>query len=158
MKLVLIILRQISSEAGMDTSMHNLAKPNTLPPLPVSNDVDMEQTDAYSDDGMIADTDIETQIPANNDETIEAGNNTVETLTDSTENPKMTEPQTEVTKQSIVLKLQPLSDIDIDIWSNKVVQYHQFKADTTTEPPKTENNAAPVGYIPDLNAPNQQNT
>ena len=92
--------------------------------MPVSNDdVDMEQTDAYSDDRKIADTDIESQIPADNDE-IEAGSDTPENPTDSSKNPKSTETQTEVIKQNIVLKLQPLSNIDINIWSNKVVQYH----------------------------------
>ena len=82
--------------------------------MTVSNDdVDMEQTDAYSDDRKIADTDIESQIPANNDE-IEAGNDTPENPTDSSKNPKLTETQTEVIKQNIVLKLQPLSNIDLE--------------------------------------------
>ena len=58
----------------------------------------------------------------------------------------MTDTQTEANKKILVLKLQPLSDIDIDIWSNKVGHYHQFKADITT--PKTENNATPVGNTP----------
>ena len=46
--------------------------------------------------------------------------------------------QNEVTRRSVTLKLQPLSDIDIDIWSNNVGTYLTFKVDVTT--PKQENN------------------
>ena len=39
-----------------------------------------------------------------------------------------------------------MSDIDIDIWSNKVGYYYQFKMDLPT--PNTENNATPAGPTP----------
>ena len=64
----------------------------------------------------------------------------------------MTDGPTEVDKKGVVLKLQPLSDIDINIWSNKVRYYYQFKVDLTT--PNTENNATPAG--PTLGETNQQ--
>ena len=140
------IVADSSSANGMDISTHDSAKPNKSPPLSVSSDADMEQTDAYSDDRTLANTNNDSQTPADNDETIEAGNDTIEDLLVSLENLKMREMQTEATKQDVVLKLQPLSDLDTDIWSNKVVQYYIFKADTSAEPPKNEENIALMGY------------
>ena len=130
----------------MDTSLCDSAEPNKSSPLPGNSDIDMEQTDAYSDDGTPADTDNNPQTPAGNDESIETGNDITEESSDSPVNLKTKETQTVGTKQSIVLKLQPLSDLDIDIWSNKVVQYHIFKADNSVEPPKTEENLVHEGY------------
>ena len=43
----------------------------------------------------------------------------------------MTKTPPEVDKKGVVLKLQPLSDIDIDIWSNNVGHYYRFKGDLT---------------------------
>ena len=89
-----------SNVTEMDTSTQNSAKPKTPPPLPVSNDdVDEEQTDAYSDDGTIPDTNVEPQIPVVNDKIIETGNDTVENSTDTSHNPKMTDTQTEANKK-----------------------------------------------------------
>ena len=133
-----------SSETKMDTSMHNSAKPKTPLTLPVStSDVDEEQTDAYSDNETIPDKNVEPQIPVINDKIIETGNDTVEKSTDTSHTPEMTVGSSEVDKKGVVLKLQRLSDIDIDIWSNKVGHYYQFKMDLPT--PNTENNATPAG-------------
>ena len=55
----------------------------------------------------------------------------------------MTEDPSDVGKKGVVLKLQPLSDIDIDIWSNKVGHYYKFKMGLPT--PNTKNNATPTG-------------
>ena len=123
---------------------HNSAKPKTPLTLPVSTrDVDEEQTDAYSDNETIPDKDVEPQTPVINDKIIETGNDTVEKSTDTSHTPEMTEGPSEVDKKGVVLKLQPLSDIDIDIWSNKVGHYYQFKMDLPT--PNTENNGTPAG-------------
>ena len=133
-----------SGEAEMDTSTHNSAKPKTPLTKPVrTNDVDEEQTDAYSDNETIPDTNVEPQIPVINDEIIETGNDTVDNSTDISHILEMTDGSTEVGKKGVVLKLQPLSDIDIDIWSNKVGFYYQFKADLIN--PNTENKATPAG-------------
>ena len=110
-----------SNVTEMDTSMQNSAKPKIPPPLPVSNDdVDQEQTGAYSDDGTIPDTNVEPQSPVVNDKIIHTGKDTVENSTDTSHIPEMTGTQTEANRKMLVLNLQPLSDIDIDIWSNKV--------------------------------------
>ena len=67
-----------SSVTVTDTSMQNSAKPKTPPPLPDSKmDDDEEQTDGYSDDEMILDTNIEPQSPVDNDIIIKTGNDTV---------------------------------------------------------------------------------
>ena len=93
------------SEAEMDTSTHNLAKPKTPLTVPVStNDVDEEQTDAYSDNETIPDTNVEPQIPVINDEIIETGNDTVDNSTDISHIPEMTDGSTEVDKKGVVLK------------------------------------------------------
>ena len=133
-----------SSETDMDTSTHNLAKPKTPLTLPVStSDVDKEQTDAYSDNETIPDKDIEPQIPVINDKIIETGNNTVEKSTDTSHTLEMTEGPSDVGKKGVALKLQPMSDIDINIWSNKVGHYYKFKMGLPT--PNTKNNATLAG-------------
>ena len=43
----------------------------------------------------------------------------------------MTEKTAEPNDKSAVIKIQPLNDIEIDIWRNKVGSYYQFKADQT---------------------------
>ena len=136
------IVADSSSANEMDTSMQDMAKPNKLPHMPVSSDADMEQTDAYSDNTTPANTTTNSQIPTDNDVTIKASNDTTEDPLSSLEDPKMKETQTQVTKQSIVLKLQTLSDLGINIWSNKVAQYHIFKVNTSAETPKN----ALMGY------------
>ena len=141
-----LIYRGRSNANVMDTSTCDSAEPNKLSPLPGSSDIDMEQIDAQNNDGTSVDTDNNSQTQDDNDETIKAGNDTIEDSSDSPVNLKMEETQTVATKQSVVLKLQPLSGLDIDIWSNKVVQYHIFKADNSAEPPKTEENSAQEGY------------
>ena len=45
-------------------------------------------------------------------------------------------------RKSVVLKLQPLRDIDIDIWSNRVGTYHKFEMNTAT--PNKENDITHV--------------
>ena len=136
-----------SSNANvMDTSMCDLAESNKLSPLSGSSDIDMEQDETYNKDRTLANNDNNSQNPADMDKTNEAGKDTTEDSSVSPVNLKTEETQTDVTKQNVVIKLQPLSDLDIDIWSNKVVQYHIFKADTSVEPPNTENNMAQDGY------------
>ena len=113
---------------------------NSESPLLDIKDDGMEQSDAHSNDGTMAGTDKDTLIPAT-----ETGNDN-ELLTGSIENPTMTEIHHDSIKQTIVLRLQPLSDIDIDIWSSKVVDYHQFKMDTTTSSPISDKNVTHEGY------------
>ena len=93
-------------------------------------------------------TDNNSQIPAdmNTDDNIEAGNDTTEVPTNTPVNLKTEAVQTDVIKQDVVLKLQPISDIDIDIWSKQVGQYHIFKADSSVGTPITEDNSAQDGY------------
>ena len=119
-------------ETSKDTSMQNSSDPNPPAHLPNGNeDVDDQQTDAYSDEETIQDINSEFQIPVVNDEIIKTGNDTVVPPTDSTTYPDKTDTHNEATRRSVMLKLQPLSDIDIDIWSTKVGTYHTFKADVT---------------------------
>ena len=49
------------------------------------------------------------------DKTIEGGKDNTKVCLDSSENLKTEETQTDITKYDVVLKLQPLNDIDIDI-------------------------------------------
>ena len=89
-----------SSITVMDTSKQNLTETKTPPPLPDSKmDDDEEQTDAYSDDETIPDTNIEPQIPANNDEIVEPGNDAVDKSTDNPLKPELTVTQTETNKK-----------------------------------------------------------
>ena len=129
-------------ETSKDTSTQNSSDPNPPAHLPNGNeDIDDQQTDAYSDEETIQDINIESQILVVNDEIIKTSNDTVVPPTDSTNNLDKTDTQNEVTRRSVTLKLQPLSDIDIDIWSNNVGTYLTFKVDVTT--PKQKNNITP---------------
>ena len=38
--------------------------------------------------------------------------------------------------KSCTLKLKPLAQLDIDVWCNKVVDYHRFNPPKPMEPPK----------------------
>ena len=117
-----------SMEIEQDTSMLNLELPKT----PVANlDDDETKTDAYSDTETIPNTDNDTQIPDVNDKIIVTGNDTVETPTDHMLSPNMTEKTVELNDKRAVIKIQPLNDIEINIWRNKVGSYYQFKADQT---------------------------
>ena len=117
-----------SMEIEKNTSMLNLKSPKT----PVANLDDNEvKTDAYSDDETIPNRDNDTQIPDVNDKFIDTGNDTVEIPTDLVLSPNMTEKTVEPNDKSAVIKIQPLNDIEIDIWRNKVGGYYQFKADQT---------------------------
>ena len=115
-----------SMEIEQDTSMLNLESPKT----PVANlDDDEAKTDAYSDTETIPNTDNDTQIPDVSDKVIVTGNDTVEIPTDLVLSLNMTEKTVELNDKSAVIKIQPLNDIEIDIWRNKVGSYYQFKAD-----------------------------
>ena len=92
-------------------------------------DDDEVKTDAYSNDETIPNTDDDTQIPDVNDKVIDTGNDTVEIPTDLVLSPNMTEKTAKPNDKSAVIKIQPLNDIEIDIWRNKVGSYYQFKAD-----------------------------
>ena len=116
-----------SMEIEKDTSTQNLESPKT----PVANLDDEVKTDAYSDDETIPNTDDDTQIPDVNANVIDTGNDTVETSTDLMLSPEMTAKMAEPNIKSVVLKIQPLNDIEIDIWRNTVGCYYQFKADAT---------------------------
>ena len=115
-----------SMEVVKDTSTQNLESPKT----PVAY-LDYEvKTDAYSDDDTIPNIDDDTQIPAANAKVIDTGNDAVETSTDLTLTPEMTKKMAK--SKSAVLKIQPLNDIEIDIWRNTVGCYYQFSVDPTT--------------------------
>ena len=117
-----------SMEIEKDTSRLNLESPKT----PVANlDDDEVKTDAYSDNETIPNTDNDTQIPDVNDKVIDTGNDTVRIPTDLVLSPNMTEKMVEPNDKSAVIKIQPLNDIEINIWRNKVGSYYQFKADQT---------------------------
>ena len=136
-----------------DTSTRN----PTLPETPAAYLDDEVKTDAYSDDETIPNIDEDTQIPditgnandtgndttdnaqipANNGNHIDAGNDTVENSTDS---PNMTAKLVESFSKSVVLKIQPLKDIEIDIWSNTVRHYYKFNV--AQDPPNLENASA----------------
>ena len=51
----------------------------------------------------------------------------------------MTKQPAELKSKSAVLKLQPLKDIEVDIWSNTVGDYYQFLPDQT---PSNVNNTS----------------
>ena len=136
-----------SMDIEKDTSMQNLISPKT----PVTYLDDEVKTDAYSDDETIPmkdndtqipvvnvkdtdtgeDTDNDAQIPIVNVKDTDTGNNTVEISTEPSNSlDKITKP-TEADNKSIVLKIQPLNNIEIDIWSNMVGDYYKFKAVST---------------------------
>ena len=117
-----------SMKIEKDTSTLNLESPKT----PVANlDDDEVKTDAYSDDETIPNIDDDTQIPDVNDTFIDTGNDTVKIPTDLVFSPNMTEKTAKPNGKSAVIKIQPLNDIEIDIWRNKVGSYYQFKVDQT---------------------------
>ena len=118
-----------------DTSMQNLESPKT----PVAYLDDESKTDAYNDNEIIPDTVNVTQIPVINAKATDTGNDTVETSTNLMLSPEKTETIVEPTSKKVVLKLQPLNDIEIDIWRNKVGCYYQFIADPT---PSNEKSAS----------------
>ena len=137
-----------SMEIEKDTSMQNLESPKT----PVAYLDDEVKTDAYSDDETIPNTDDDTQIPDVNAKIIDTGNNTVETSTDLMLSPETTKKMAEPNSKSVVLKIQPLNDIEINIWRNTVGCYYQFKADpapsnvknTSVPPTSKENYEQPI--------------
>ena len=100
-----------SMEIEKDTSTQNLESPKT----PVAYLDDEVKTDAYSDDEPITNTDDDTQIPDVNAKVIDTGNDTVETSTDLMLSPETTKKMAEPNSKSVVLKIQPLNDIEIDI-------------------------------------------
>ena len=124
-----------SMEIEKDTSMQNLESPKT----PVAYLDDEIKMDAYSDDETIPNTDDDTQIPDINAKVIDTGNDTVETSTDLMLSPETTEKMAEPNSKSVVLKIQPLNDIEINIWRNTVGCYYQFKVDPT---PSNEKNTS----------------
>ena len=134
-----------SMEIEKDTSTQNLESPKT----PVANLDDEVKTDAYSDDETIPNTDDDTQIPDVNAKVIDTGNDTVETSTNLMLSPKTTEKMAEPNSKSVVLKIQPLNDIEIDIGRNTVGCYYQFKVDPT---PSNEKNTS----VPQLNEENDE--
>ena len=130
-------------ETQKDTSTQVPSKSDTLAPLQYSNnDADDEKTDAYSEEEPMKDINIEPQIPVTDGNFIEAGNDTVEISTDPLATHKNTDAKRKSIRKSVGLKLQPLRDIDIDIWSNKVGTYHKFEMDTVI--PNKENDVTHV--------------
>ena len=80
----------------------------------------------------VPNSDNDSQIPDVNVEDRDTGNDTVEQLTDHVYFPEKTDKVAEPICRGVVLKIQPLNDIEIDIWSNKVGCYYHFKAKSTT--------------------------
>ena len=114
-------------EVVKDTSTQNLESPKT----PVTYLDDEVKTDAYSDDDTIPDIDDVTQIPVANAQVIDTGNDAVESSTDFNHTLEMTKQPAKLKSKSAVLKIQPLKDIKIDIWSITVGDYYQFLLDPT---------------------------
>ena len=135
-----------SMEIEKDTSTQNLMSPKT----PVSLLDDEVKTDAYSDDETILDKDNDAQIPVVNIKDMDTGNNSVEIPTDPSYFSEKTIKPTEADSKSVVLKIQPLNDIEIDIWSNMVRHYYKFKVVST--PPNSKN--SPV--LPAVNESDEQ--
>ena len=52
----------------------------------------------------------------------------------------MTVKEAESVSKSVVLKIQPLKDIEIDIWSNMVGHYYKFNV--AQDPPNLKNASA----------------
>ena len=125
------------------TSTQNLDSPKT----PVTYSDDEVKTDVYSDDDTIPDIDNVTQIPVANAQVVDTGNDAVEFSTDLKQTSEMTKQPAEPKSKSAVLKIQPLKDIEVDIWSNKVGDYYQFlpnqtplNGNNTSVPPVIEEN------------------
>ena len=113
-----------SLDIEKDTSTQNL----TSPKIPVTYLDDEVKTDAYSDDETIPNKDNDAQIPVVNVKDTDTGNDSVEITTDPLNSSEKTIKPTEADSKSVVLKIQPLNDIEIDIWSNMVGHYYKFKA------------------------------
>ena len=130
------------------TSTQNLESPKT----PVTYLDDEVKTDAYSDDDTIPDIDNVTQIPVANAQVIDTGNDAVKSSTDLKHISEMTKQPAELKSKSAVLKIHPLKDIEVDIWSNTVGDYYQFLPDptpsnvnnTSVPPVIEENNEQPI--------------
>ena len=135
-----------------DTSMQNVMSPK----IPVAYLDDDVKTVAYSEEETLLDIDNEAQIPVDTgNDTVESstepsnsmdndaqirvdtGNDTVEITTNPSYSPDKTIKPAEVDLKHVVLKIQPLNDIEIDIWSNTVGHYYKFKA--VAAPPKLRN-------------------
>ena len=108
-----------SMDIEKDTSTQNL----TLPKIPVAYLDNEVKTDAYSDNETIPDKDNDAQIPVVNVKDTDTGNDTVETSTDPLHSLDKSIKPAEADSKSVVLKIQPLNDIEIDIWSNTVGHY-----------------------------------
>ena len=117
------------TDSPMDTSMQSPDAPKT-PVAYLDKDV---KTDPYSDSDVetIPNTDKNSQIPVVNVEDNDTGNNIVKQETDFVLSPEKTDKTIEPISNGVVLKIQPLKDIEIDIWSNKVGCYYHFKAEPT---------------------------
>ena len=130
------------------TSTQNLESPKT----PVSYLDDAAKTDVYSDDNTIPDIDNVTQIPVANAQVIDTGNDAVESSIDLKHISEMTKRPAELKSKSAVLRIQPLKDIKVDIWSNTVGDYYQFLPDptpsnvinTSVTPVNEENDDQPI--------------
>ena len=116
-----------SMEVVKDTSTQNLESPQT----PVTYLDDEVKTDTYSDNDTISDIDDVTQIPVANEQVVDTGNDAVESSTDLNHTLEKTKQLGELKSKSAVLKIQPLKDIEVDIWSNTVGDYYQFLLDPT---------------------------
>ena len=135
-----------SMEIENNTSTQNL----TSSKMPVTYLDDEVKTDAYSDDETIPNKDNDAQIPVVNVKDTDTGNNSVEISTDPSYSSDNTIKPTEADSKSVVLKIQPLNDIEIDIWSNMVRHYYKFKVVST--PPNSKN--SPV--LPAVNDSDEQ--
>ena len=116
-----------SMDIEKDTSTQNL----TSPKIPVTYLDDEVKTDAYSDDETIPNKDNDAQIPVVNVKDTDTSNDSVEISTDPSNSSEKTIKPAEADSKSVVLKIQPLNDIEIDIWSNMVGHYYKFKAVST---------------------------
>ena len=116
-----------ATDSQMDTSTQSPDVPKTH----VANLDEDVKTDSYSDSDVetIQNSDKNSQTPVINAEDNDTGNDTVKQETDLVLSPEKTDKTTEPISKGVVLKIQPLKDIEIDIWSNKVGCYYCFKAE-----------------------------
>ena len=121
----------------MCDSMCDTAEIKKLLPSSGSSNFNIEQDETSNKDESLANTNTNSQTPADmdTDKTIKVGNDNTDISLNSPKNLIEEETQTEAKKHDFVLKLQPLSDIDINIWSNRVGQYHTSKRILKLEPP-----------------------
>ena len=130
----------------------NIPDINNVTQIPVANaqviDTGNDAIESSTHLKHIPDINNVTHIPVANAQVIDTGNDAIGSSTDPKHTSEMTKQLAEPKSKSAVLKLQPLKDIKVDIWSNTVREYYQFLPDPT---PSNVNNTSVAPVIEENN-------